>query len=90
MRARPRGPSVVSMRYSLNGGPWRTPNPEPDYVAEQICTACPGPNGGGGVLFNFSIPLADLHTGTNTVALASDNTANSWAPIRYCRSQLSG
>ena len=74
-------PTTVSLRYSLNGGPWRTPNPQPNTVGQNTCTGCPGPTGGGGVLYNFPIPISDLQTGTNTIALAIDNSINSWAPI---------
>ena len=74
-------PSTVALRYSLNGGPWRSANPQPNYLAEQVCGSCPGPSGGNGTLFNFPVPLSDLHAGTNTIAFASDNTENSWPPV---------
>ena len=51
-------PSTVNLRYSLNGGPWLSPNPQPNYTAEVLCTGCPGaPNGGGGVLYSFPVSL---------------------------------
>ena len=73
-------PSTVALRYSLNGGPWRSP-PQPNYLASQRCGGCPGPTGGGGVLFNFPVALSDLRAGTNTITFASDNTVNSWPPV---------
>jgi hypothetical protein len=51
-------PTTVNLRYSLNGGPWLNPNPQPNYLAELVCNSCPGPNGGGGVL--YFPPLAVL------------------------------
>jgi hypothetical protein len=33
-------PTTVNLRYSLNGGPWLNPNPQPNYLAELVCNAC--------------------------------------------------
>ena len=74
-------PHTIAVHYRLNGGAWRDPIPKPDYAAEQACSACPGPTGGTGSLFNFPIDLADLRSGANTIGIAVDNTSNSWPPI---------
>jgi hypothetical protein len=70
-------PTTVVLRYSLNGGPLRTP-PQPDYVGEQ---GGPGGRFGFGVLFNFAIAVSDLRAGTNTISFAVDSSSNSWPPI---------
>jgi hypothetical protein len=71
-------PDNVALHYSLNGGPWRTPDPQPSLKAEQSCDGCPGPVGGGGVLYNFDVPVTDLKNGTNTILFGVDNTVNAW------------
>jgi hypothetical protein len=68
-------PTNVSMQYSLNGKPLRTP-PQPNYAAQQICAGCPT-----GVPFYLPIDVPDLQPGTNTIVLASNNSPNSWPPI---------
>jgi hypothetical protein len=73
--------SNVNLRYSLNGGPWLSPNPQPNYAAEEVCTACPGPTGAGGVLYSFPVSLSNLVNGTNTIAFAVDNSWNSFPPV---------
>ena len=70
-------PTTVVLRYSLNGGPLRTP-PQPNYVGEQ---GGPGGRIGLGVLFNFPVALSDLRAGTNTISFAVDDSPNSWPPI---------
>ncbi len=74
--------SNVALQYSINGGPWLNPSPEPNYAAEDACaSSCPGPSGGGGVLYDFPIPLSDLVNGTNTLSFSVPNGWNSFPPI---------
>ena len=75
-------PQNVALHYSLNGGPWQNPNPQPNYAAEQLCTGCPGaPAGGGGVLYSFPINVSNLVSGNNTISFAVDNSVNSYPPV---------
>jgi hypothetical protein len=73
--------SNVNLHYSLNGGPWLDPDPEPDYVGENTCSNCPGPVGGGEVAYNFPVPLADLINGTNTLNFSVPGSNNGYPPI---------
>lgn len=73
--------SSVVLRYRINGSQWLEPSTKPDYTAEYVCSDCPGPNGGGGVLYSFAIDKSLLHSGTNTIAFEVDNSFNGYPPI---------
>jgi hypothetical protein len=74
-------PTTIGLRYQINGGPIHTPDNTPNYTAQQTCTGCPGPTGGGGINYHFTIPTNELHNGTNTITLTSTNTIDSWPAI---------
>jgi hypothetical protein len=74
-------PSTAALQYSLNGGPLQSPNPEPNYAAQDVCTACPGPSGGGGVSYVFPVPVSSLLNGTNTVNFVVPGSNNGYPPI---------
>lgn len=73
--------SNVALQYSVNGGPWLNPSSQPNYPAEQVCSSCPGPEGGDGVPYAFSVPVADLVQGTNTVTFRVVNGIDSYPPV---------
>lgn len=74
-------PNNVAFHYRINNGSWLDPNPQPNYAAESACSGCPGPTGGGGVLYSFPIDLSSLVQGTNTLEFTVDNSWNSYPPV---------
>ena len=70
-----------TLHYSINDGPWLQPTNPPNTPAITTCNACPGPTGGGGIPYAFTIPTTNLTTGTNTITIKIDNTWDSYPPV---------
>jgi hypothetical protein len=72
----------ISVHYRLNGGPWQTPNPSPDYSKAFFCGSCPFPPGDAGwsIAYSFPVAVTDLVQGTNTVEVAADGECNCYPP----------
>ena len=76
-------PNTVALHYRINNSGWLDPSVQPNYAAEDYCetSKCPGPTGGGGVLYTFDVDKSLIAAGTNTVAFGVDNSENGYPPI---------
>jgi hypothetical protein len=74
-------PQNAVLNYSVNRGPLQSAAADANPVAEQICSGCPGPGGGGGVEYVIPVPVASLVNGTNTLDLAVEGGNNSYPPM---------
>jgi len=73
--------STIVTKYRLNGGPWKSPTPTPNYIAALNGGQWVTGDANWAVGISFPVAVSDLVNGLNTLEIASDGTSNAYPAI---------